>query len=462
MASVRLNTGGARAAVGSVAGPLVDIGPLVDEGRWTTYQKLVLVMSASAVVLDGFDNQVLGFALPALVQEWGVSRGAFAPIFALGFIGMTLGTMIGGYLGDRIGRRLSLIGAVVLFGVATGATAFVNDVFMLGVCRTIAGVGLGATMPNATTLLAEYSPVQRRSLAVTLGIVCIPLGGIVGGLLAARILPGVGWRALFVIGGIMPLVVAVVLAFALPESPRYLVRHQDRRHELVRILRRMGHKTDEEARFVDSKEHEDVPEASVGALFNPIHRRDTIGLWIAFFSCILGIYIVFSWMPSLLASAGFDLAVSSTGLAIFNVGGVLGAIAGAWLMTRYGSRPVMLSMAGAAVIGALALTFSPLQGANPTRLMAELFVEGALMNAVQTNLYALSAQVYPAQIRATGVGATAGVGRSGAIVSSFLGAIALATGSASYFGLVAATMTLTFVGLALVRSHTQPVRSRPA
>jgi AAHS family 4-hydroxybenzoate transporter-like MFS transporter len=453
MATLRQDAG----RPGPASPPTVDICPLVDEGRWTGYQKLVLVMAALAVVLDGFDNQVLGFALPALTKEWNVSRAAFAPIFAMGFVGMTLGTMVGGYFGDRVGRRLSLIGAVVLFALATGATAFTNGVVALGVCRTIAGFGLGATMPNATTLLAEYSPVQRRSMAVTLGIVCIPLGGIIGGFLAARILPEVGWRALFVIGGIAPLVVAAILLAALPESPRYLARHPQRSRELAAILRRMGRDAPDGARFVDSRERQDVPRASVGTLFAPDYRRDTVGLWIAFFCCILGIYIVFSWMPSLLASAGFDLAWASTGLAVFNIGGVLGAIAGAWLMTHLGSRPTMLTTAALGVVGALVLMALPFRPADTTRLMVLLFLEGGFNNAAQTNLYALSAQVYPTQVRATGVGATAGVGRSGAIVSSFLGALALASGSASYFGMVAATMALTFVGLAIVRRHTPPV-----
>jgi AAHS family 4-hydroxybenzoate transporter-like MFS transporter len=265
-----------------------------------------------------------------------------------------------------------------------------------------------------------------------------------------------------VIGGILPLVVAAILAAALPESPRYLARRPHRRRELAAILRRLGHETGEDACFVDSKERQDVPRASVGTLFTADYRRDTVGLWVAFFCCILGIYIVFSWMPSLLAAAGFDIAVASTGLAVFNVGGVLGAIAGAWLMTRFGSRPTMLTTAVLGVLGAVVLVATPLQPADTTRLMVLLFLEGGFNNAVQTNLYALSAQVYPTQVRATGVGATAGVGRSGAIVSSFLGALALASGSASYFGMVAATMALTFVGLAVVRRHTPPITGHAA
>ncbi len=430
----------------------VEIGPLLDHGPWGGYQKLVLFMTALAVILDGFDNQVLGFAIPAIVKEWGVSRAAFAPIFAIGFLGMSLGTALGGMLGDRAGRRTALIAAVALFGVSTLASAFAPNLVWLGVLRTISGFGLGAAMPNATTLIAEFSPTRRRSLAVTLGIVCIPLGGLVGGLIAAHTLPSLGWRALFIMGGIAPLILTGVLAVWLPESPRYLAGRPSRAGELDKVMARMGHAHDG-AGFTDHGETQ-VKRASFGQLFDQAFRLDTVALWGAFFFCILSTYVVFSWAPSMLSASGFDLAVSSNGLAAFNLGGVLGAVAGAWAILRYGSRVSMLVMAAGAVISCALLALTPLDaGHGATRLMAGLFVAGAFINGVQTTLYALAAQVYPAAVRATGVGATAAVGRLGAIVSSFVGAAVVSTGGAAYFGAIALTMTFTLVSLALIRRH---------
>ncbi|MFT4255223.1 MAG: MFS transporter [Caulobacter sp.] len=430
----------------------VEIGPLLDHGPWGGYQKLVLFMTALAVILDGFDNQVLGFAIPAIVKEWGVSRAAFAPIFAIGFLGMSLGTALGGVLGDRAGRRTALIAAVALFGVSTLASAFAPDLVWLGVLRTISGFGLGAAMPNATTLIAEFSPTRRRSLAVTLGIVCIPLGGLVGGLIAAHTLPSLGWRALFVMGGVAPLILAVVLALWLPESPRFLAARPGRAGELDKVMARMGHAHDGGG-FSDHGEQQ-VARASFGQLFDKAFRLDTVALWGAFFFCILSTYVVFSWAPSMLSAAGFDLAVSSNGLAAFNLGGVLGAVAGAWAILRYGSRASMLAMAAGAVISCALLALTPLDaGHGAARLMAGLFVAGAFINGVQTTLYALAAQVYPAAVRATGVGATAAVGRLGAIVSSFVGAAVVSTGGAAFFGAFALTMTFTLVSLALIRRH---------
>lgn len=434
----------------------VEIGPLLDHGPWGGYQKLVLFMTALAVILDGFDNQVLGFAIPAIVKEWGVTRQAFAPIFAIGFLGMSLGTALGGMLGDRAGRRTALIAAVALFGISTLASAFAPNLVVLGVLRTISGFGLGAAMPNATTLIAEFSPTRRRSLAVTLGIVCIPLGGLLGGLIAAHTLPTLGWRALFIMGGIAPLILTGALAVWLPESPRFLAGRAGRAGELDKVMARMGHAHDG-AGFTDQSDGQSgrpVAKASFGQLFDKAFRLDTVALWGAFFFCILSTYVVFSWAPSMLSASGFDLAVSSNGLAAFNLGGVMGAVAGAWAILRYGSRISMLAMAAGAVISCGLLAMTPLDaGHGATRLMAELFVAGAFINGVQTTLYALAAQVYPAAVRATGVGATAAVGRLGAIVSSFIGAAVVTSGGAAYFGAIALTMTFTLVSLALIGRH---------
>jgi AAHS family 4-hydroxybenzoate transporter-like MFS transporter len=434
-----------------------DIGPPMEHGSWSAYQKFILLLVALAVVLDGFDNQVLGFALPALIKEWGVTRAAFAPIFALGFLGMAMGTAFGGWLGDRIGRRTALILSVSVFGIATGLTATADTVFHLGVCRVLAGFGLGGAMPCATTILSEFSPLRRRSVAVTMGIVCIPLGGVIGGLIAAHVLPQIGWRALFAIAGVLPVVIAGLLAIFLPESPRFLVRYPARWPQLARTMARLGHPAGADATFVDSYEPESSRKVAVGELFASNYFRDTAALWVAFFFCLLATYIVFSWAPTLLVDSGFDIAMSSTTLAVFNIGGVLGALAGALVINRIGSRLAMVGMAAGGVVGALALVAIPLGSADRSHVLIAMFVEGAFINAVQTTLYLLAANIYPVQMRATGVGGAAGFGRLGAIASSFIGVAVLSGGGKTYFAAIAASMAVALVGLAFVRRHSSPM-----
>src|SRR5256885_16093472 len=215
----------------------VDVGVVLDEGRWTGYQKLLILGTALTIILDGIDNQLLGNAIPSLMRDWSLPRGAFTTVLALGPLGMMFGGALGGMLGDRIGRRTALLSSVLAFAALTLAISTVNGVMLLGILRFLAGLGLGGAMPNAAALASEYVPRRQRPFAVTLTIVCIPLGGTLAALLAGQVLPHYGWRALFVLGGLIPLVVAIVLYRPLPESPQYLVMRRGRWPEPIALPR---------------------------------------------------------------------------------------------------------------------------------------------------------------------------------------------------------------------------------
>ena len=181
-----------RESVGSVSAA-IEIGALLDRGRWTPYQKLLTALAALAVIFDGFDIQILGFAIPSLMKEWGVARAAFGPVLALGLAGMAAGSPFAGYWGDRFGRRPALIGCVALFGLATVATAFVHSVFAAGGAALPHGHGGGR---RAAECQLRSRPSSRRCGSapwrVKLTIVCVPLGGMLGGLIAAQVLPALG------------------------------------------------------------------------------------------------------------------------------------------------------------------------------------------------------------------------------------------------------------------------------
>src|SRR5438132_7120300 len=219
----------------------VDVGSVIDEGQWSGYQKLLILGTALTIILDGINNQLLGNAVPALMKDWSLPRGAFTTVLALSPLGMMIGGALGGMLGDRAGRRTALLSSVISFAAMTLAISTVNSVMMLGALRFLAGLGLGGAMPNAAALASEYVPRRQRPFAVTLTIVCIPLGGSLAGFVGGLILPTLGWRALFLIGGLIPLVLAGVLFKVLPESPRYLARLPERWPRLRALLRRLGH-----------------------------------------------------------------------------------------------------------------------------------------------------------------------------------------------------------------------------
>src|SRR5262252_2843347 len=231
----------------------IDVGYVLDEGRWTTYQKLLILATALTIVLDGVDNQLLGNAIPSLMKEWSLGRGAFSAVLALGPLGMMFGGELGGMLGDRIGRRAALLSSVISFAVLTLAVSLVNGLFLLGVCRFLAGFGLGGAMPNAAALSSEYVPRRQRPFAVTLTIVCIPLGGTLAAVLSANVLPTYGWRMLFVVGGVIPIVLGLILLKCLPESPQYLASRKERWPELVALLRKLGHTVSDDVSFVEGR-----------------------------------------------------------------------------------------------------------------------------------------------------------------------------------------------------------------
>lgn len=437
----------------------IDVAALIDRGPWSPYQKALTALAAFAVIFDGFDIQILGFAIPSLMKEWHVARAAFAPVLALGLAGMAAGSPIAGYFGDRYGRRPALIGCVALFGLATVATAFVQSLTVLAILRFITGMGAGGALPNASALAAEFAPIRRRPTAVKLTIVCVPLGGMLGGLIAAQVLPAYGWRTLYQIGGALPLAFACILWKVLPESPRFLAHQPFAWPALGRLLVRMGHAVAAGSTFEDRAEPRTRQRASIGALFGPALARDTVGLWITFFFGLSAIYLVFGWLPTMLTSQGLDVATASRGLAVFNFGGVLGVLVWAVLMTSLGSRGPMLSGALATAGSALAILLVPIQAhGDRTLLLAAIGFNGLLANAVQTSMYALAAHVYPTGVRASGVACAAAIGRVGGIMSSLFGAAIIGAGAGAYWGLQAAAMVCAFGGLIWVRSHFPALR----
>jgi AAHS family 4-hydroxybenzoate transporter-like MFS transporter len=431
-----------------------DVGHILDEGRWGPYQRWLVFLTALTIVFDGIDNQLMGVAIPTIMREWSVARADFAPVVSLGYLGMMAGGAVAGIVGDRLGRKVALLSSMLVFGAMTVGVAFVDGIGGLGLLRFLTGVGLGGAIPNAAALAAEYVPRRERPIAVTVTIVCVPLGATLAGLIAIPALPAIGWRAIFVLGGVMPLVAAVALIWLLPESPRYLARHAGRRAELVRSLRRMGHAVPDDATFADRSDAE-TTRPSIATLFGGNFRVDTLALWAAFFSCLLAVYLGFSWVPSMLTGAGFSSSIASTGITAFNLGGVAGALLGGLAIARWGSRVSMLVMTGLAVVSAALMSASPpVAGAAVLPILVMLTATGALINGVQTTMYALGAHVYPAAIRATGVGTAVSFGRTGAVLSGFIGAWALEWGGpATFFAVIAVAMAVCFVALASVRRH---------
>ena len=434
----------------------VNVAALIDEGPFSAYQRWLVGAAALLIILDGADNQLLSNAVPAMMREWDLPRAAFATASAAAPFGMIVGGLLGGIAGDRIGRTRALLISVSCFALFTALVATAGNVAMLAAIRFVAGLGLGGAMPNAAALTAEFVPARQRPLAITLTIVCIPLGGALAGVAAGTIIPSFGWRVLFAAGGLVPLLLAVILVTVMPESPRFLASVPARWAELRIALRRMGHRVEDGVLFVDAPGATNSRRGSIGELFVPSLRRDTIALIGAFGSCLLAIWMGFLWIPAMLTdrAIGFSQSDASYALSLFNFGGVGGAIGGALLIQRYGSRVTLLAIAAAAAAVSLQMSRMPLTAPPPLSVMVMFALAGALLNAVQATMYALAAHVFPTAIRGTGVGVTVAVGRVGNVAASYVGSWALSAGGPpSYFRMWALAMSAVFVFLALIQRH---------
>src|SRR5205809_6240097 len=367
----------------------VDVGQVLDEGRWTGYQKLLIAGTALTIILDGVDNQLLPNAQRAIAAEWGIQLPALANALAAGPFGMMIGGVLGGTLGDKVGRRTALLGSALVFGLITVAIAFVGNVQMLMILRFLAGVGLGGAMPNATALSSEYVPRRSRPFAVTLTIVCIPLGGFVAAWLAGKILPAYGWRTLFILGGVIPIVLSALLFFILPESPRFLARDRSKWPALRSLLRRIGHDVPADAEFIDAAATAGgvKTSGSIGDLFRPAFRWDTIGLFGAFFFCLMANYIGFQRLPAVTGGLGFEPTFGNRALQYLNLGGVFGAVIGALIIQQMGSRVTMLGLSALSVIVSIMMALNVPMPSDIAMALTMIAIIGALLNAVQTTMY---------------------------------------------------------------------------
>ena len=438
----------------------VDVDRVIEAAQLHGPALVVLLCAASTLVLDGFDIQAVGFVAPSLVGGLQVERAALGPALAASLVGMALGATGIGALGDRWGRRRTLVLSTALFGAASLLCATATSVATLAVWRFITGIGLGGAWTAPTALIAEFSPRKLRPQMIGAIQVGVPVGGMLGAMLAAELIPAYGWRSVFVVGGALPLLAAAVMYFILPESPRFLATRPQARESLARLLARIdpGGRYSASDTFVLGEEPR--PTASgIRALFSPQLRWDTAIVSLAFLMNMYAVYAFFSWAPLVLTSLGFQVVTAVRGALVFNLAGIGGVIAISWLLARVGSRRPLgvAAFAGAVTLAALAwFAATSLSDGNtaaglPT-LMSGIAIAGIAINAVQVGLYALAAHVFPTECRTSGVGFSLGAGRTGGIAAALGGGVLLTlSGAAGFFVWIAAALLIACVAVLLVR-----------
>lgn len=408
-----------------VAGTL-DVQRFINAQPLSAYQWRVVLLCFLIVFLDGLDTAAMGFIAPALTQEWGIDRASLGPVMSAALIGMVFGALGSGPLADRFGRKLVLVGAVFLFGLFSLFSAFSANVDQLLVLRFLTGLGLGAAMPNATTLLSEYTPERLKSLLVTSMFCGFNLGMAGGGFVSAKLIPAFGWHSLLLIGGLLPLLLTLVLLLWLPESARYLVVRNKGDERVRRVLAPIAPSEVAVASGFSVPEQQTVQSRNVfRVIFSGTYSAGTLLLWLTYFMGLVIVYLLTSWLPTLLRDSGASLEQAASIGALFQLGGVLSAVGVGWAMDRFDPHRVI------GVFYLLAGVFAWLVGQSlgqMTLLASLVLVAGMCINGAQSAMPSLAARFYPTQGRATGVSWMLGIGRFGAILGAWIGATLLGLG----------------------------------
>jgi MFS transporter, AAHS family, 4-hydroxybenzoate transporter len=395
----------------------LDIQDFLNQSRFSPYQWMIFGLCFCVVLLDGFDTAAIGYIAPSLLKEWGIARPALGPVLSAALFGLAAGALSAGPLADRFGRRLVLTGSTLIFAVSSLSSAFAGTLDHLTVLRFVTGIGLGAAMPNAVTLISEYCPDNRRAMLTNAMFAGFPLGAALGGFLAAWMIPHWGWRSVLGLGGVAPLLLVAVMAAKLPESLRYMVA---RSHPAEAIRKALSHISQTAAQATAFVLAEAAPKAAgKGGVATVLSRSYLVGsvmMWLAYFMGLVIFYGLINWMPLLLKDAGVAPQSATLISALFPLGGV-GAIFLGWLMDRGNGNLVVA--AGYALTALFIFAIGQAVG-NMAALVVLVLVAGTLMNTAQSSMPALAAGFYPTSGRATGVAWMLGMGRFGGIAGSTL------------------------------------------
>lgn len=395
----------------------IDIAAVIDSNKVSPLQVRLLILVGLTVVIDGFDVQAMGYVAPAIIQAWGIDKASLGPVFGAGLFGMLVGSLTLSVLADKIGRRPVLIGASLFFAVMMFATAHVTTLDQLLVLRFIAGLGLGAIMPNAMALAGEFSP-KRKRVTLMMWVSCgFTIGAVLGGLLSSVMIPAWGWQSVFYLGGAIPLVLSVLMYFATPESMQFEVLRGKNTEHVGALLRQIDPTLhiDADTRYLV---HESKGGAPVAELFRHGRAWGTVLLWGINFMNLVNLYFLSNWLPTITKSAGLSLTTAVMVGTMLQLGGVIGTLAMGPIIDRIGFFKVLVP---AFLIAAVTIAMIGQPGISLGLLFAVVTITGLCIIGGQPAVNALAAVYYPTTERSTGIGWSLGIGRIGSIVGPVLG-----------------------------------------
>jgi AAHS family 4-hydroxybenzoate transporter-like MFS transporter len=403
----------------------VDLRATIDQGGIGAVQRRVFLLCGLCLVLDGFDVQAIGYLAPAIAEDWGTRPAALGVVFSAGLIGMVIGSSILSSIADRLGRRPVLIGATLLAGVAMSATSLVADVNQLLLMRFITGLGLGALMPNTLALTAEYTPTRIRTTMVMVMACGFTFGAALGGWIVSAVIQTLGWRGVFVLGGLPPFALGLLMIATLPESLRLLVVRGAGVQRINRQLKDIypAYKEGTEYRVLLTEPI--AANSSPAQLFREGRALTSLIFWVIGFMGLLDLYLLSNWLPTVIRGAHYPLRTAVLASTMLQVGGVLGTLVMARFARRFSLRNILIL---SFLIAACAIFSIGLDVNTLPILLVSVFVAGFCVIGGVPGLNALAADYYPTFIRSTGLGWMLAIGRLGSIIGPLVGGFILQAG----------------------------------
>ncbi|MFM0715590.1 MFS transporter [Paraburkholderia strydomiana] len=404
-----------------LSGEPIDVSRLID-GQKVGWFAVVLIFSTWLVMLtDGYELSALAFAAPALIKAWHIERGALGPVFGANIFGIMVGSILFGYIGDRIGRKRAILFGACWYGLLTLATIWTTQVHELLWLRFAAGIGIGGAVPNAFVLVSEFAPKRLRATWVTVMFTGYTLGAGFGGAVAVWLVPHFGWPAVFVVGGLAPLVVAASLAVVMPESLRFQVLRQWPQCGIVATARRLRPELSLEANVSFTVADERAFRTfTPRLLFAGRLRYITPALWLAYIANSMALFFLQNWLPVLIEAVGVPPRQAALMGTLFSIGGTAGGLA---LMRFVDRRGVLLitclPVLGFPLVAALGM------GLEAGWLMAAVFGVGFCVAGTQSGLNAVASMVYPTSYRSKGTGTAIGIAKIGSISGPVIGGMLL-------------------------------------
>lgn len=430
---------------------MIDIKAFIDDRPIAPFLWVLVAICFLIVVADGMDVAIMGFVTPSILREWNISRPGFGLVISAAPFGLVIGALIAGPSSDWLGRKIVLTTSVLLFGIFTVIAAQSSSPQEMALLRLLAGMGMGAAMPNATTLLSEYVPQRRRSLLLTVMFSGFTFGSAVIGFIAGFMIPHFGWRSVLLVGEITPLVLVPFLVALLPESARYMALHGSPAGKIAAMLGRVtGYRFRGGETFV-SPEPPLSTKRPIGVLFSDGYAATTIALWITYFMGLMVVYLLTGWLPTLMKDAGLTITAAANVTAMFQIGATIGAILIGWSMDRTHPSRVIGAAYLAAAFFVMGLAWV---GALSSWLATLVFAAGFCASGAQTSLNAFAPSCYPTVARATGVSWMLGIGRFGSIIGSLVGGalLGLGWGFGAVLGILAIPALCAAIAIASTRS----------